>query len=216
MPTDTSKFDQALAQYIQYNRRELPVLYKKVAADINYEAGKIVGEANRQDIKNLKNQPWWVKFISKLLSKGAEIRTRKKQSDGTRKVIKEIKTGKGMGRGKYGKLVGKLSKQVIAARLKGVGLLSSAFYKAAKALKPTGSIKANGLKQSKGYADIQNSQDVYSITTGAIVYSPDADSQQSSGQRMDAARDQAILRKADDLMVYVHKKQAELAKQVSS
>lgn len=216
MPTNLTKFNNAMTEYLQYNKRELPVILKKVNADIQFFAAEHLTEADKPDIKDLENKPWWWKFIAKLTSKGVKVtRTRKDKTTGQRVKVKSEEVGRGKKKKSYVRFLKKVSKSVINARIRGIGLLKSAFYKAAAALKGGTARFGKGLRQSKGYQKIENGETFKSIA-GAIVYSPDNDSENSSANRMNAALEYALGAKADDMYTYIHDKQKKKAAQLSN
>ena len=215
MPVDLTKFNAAMSQYLAVNKREIPVILKKVNADIQFIAAQNIPPADKAEIKALEQKSWWFKYIAKLVSKGVKVtRTKKNKATGEKVKVKSTETGRGRSQSSYIRFLKKVSKQIINARARGVGLLRSAFYKAAAAIKGTTPKQGSNLSQSKGYAnDVRG--EVFKSVGGAVVFSKDADSAYSADIRLNAGLQKALDLKADDMTTYIHRKQQEEAAKLS-
>jgi hypothetical protein len=210
---DTRNFAAALKEYSQVSRRDNSYIINKVAGDVAFLTAEEMPIATRESIDSLEQRPWWVKYISKLLSTKGFSQTKTTNSKKKGKVTKTFRVRAGKFSRKQARAV---SKRIIKGRKQGVGLLKYAWITSALLIK-RGSDMAGGLltgsrklRNSQGRAFRATPYNLEAIIE-AIYDFKDEKHKVTAEAIVKPHLQSAMDAKARDMREYIERKQAELA-----
>ncbi len=119
---DTRAFSSVLQQYAALNRRKtFPEIVNAKALDFGFRVIKETPKASAQEIRALESKEWWPKYIAKRIGRGVTLKNK-----GTKFQLQ----GKGYTR-EEGRRV---SRQIIASRLRSVAFVKSGWLETIRRL----------------------------------------------------------------------------------
>ena len=113
MHLDTTEFDRAMVQYLAYSKKSFAEIANAKTRDWLFKSGKKCRVARVSDIKRIRQESWWFKYISKIVVK---------------------KYGKGLTKRQFRAKARKEASKLIRRRMRNTKYLQSGFYKAANML----------------------------------------------------------------------------------
>lgn len=194
-----TEFQQALKEYIQYSRRTLAEILNKTTKDVLIFAGRSIKKASPSEIENapdkMGRKVWGIYLAKRIASGNGTIRRKRKGQVQNRTLAS----------GNYSYAdIETLGRQILNRRKRAVGLLASAFYRAAaKVGGSTGGTKP-GLTYASGDAQMATilSTNTYYDLNWIIK---DAALEKVKGYT-EAAIQAGKAAKTDDMRVYIAKK----------
>lgn len=210
---DIREFTKALNEYAKSSKRDNAYILTKVAGDVAFQTAKNIPIAEKESILAMESKPWWVKYISALLSQKGFRQSKTIKSKVKGKYVRTFRVRAGKFTRKQARQV---SKKILQARAKGRGLLKSAWVSAALAIKSGWDvgegllIGSSKMKRAKGRAYKATPSNLNAIIQ-AIYDLQDDGKVVTAEQRIMPHLQAAMNYKSKDMRDYIAKKQAELA-----
>lgn len=169
LKVDDKDFQKALDAYAATASKELPDVLNKVARDIGFTASKAAPRAVRNEIKSL-HEMWktgdlsWVKYISKWMKHGFSSggmdssRYKKMYRRLSKFYDRDSMSFSGTG-GRYAAEARRMSKRLIASRVRAIGFIAHSFAMAARLVDPASTAalpRGKGKSKAKGWAKAAN------------------------------------------------------------
>ena len=213
---DTREFASALQQYMSLSKKTESEAVNKVAKDVALLAAQANPPASTATIKALKDQPWWVRYISKKLAAGGFSYVQQYQDKSQAYVTKSGKTRFKTKRKKidvrsnFSRASARAaSKAIIAKRTWSTSFLKVAWLKVAAVFGGMSGASSVGqrMTQAKGNATKARPEQLESLLTAQ--YEGIKNESVIAGKESAILRD-AMRRKTADMMIYVERKLTEI------
>lgn len=216
---DDREFQAALKLYAENSKRELPYILNRTAKDIAFRAAEFMPRADKGAIDALPDSlpdNQWCKYIAAIIARGEGKFTQTSRKTKKHKLIK-VKAA-GLTFSQFRSQARRVSRFILNARKRSIGLLASGMAKAGLAIQGGYSGKGaillrTGLDHAKGWGTSARPSDV---PTAGLNIAYEVHNRESAVAKAYPYFKAAVAYKTQDMLQYVRDKLYKLGQQVSS